>query len=380
MTLRTLALLLGLQAVALLGACSPDFAPASAIDKLHLLAVQAEPPEIAPSPEHGATADAPDRAHLSALVADPRHLADPTWRSSVVYLACTPRPDDSSTNPCLRFEALGDLAALIAESGAAAGACESLGAEFGTGVVGGVTFAGIEECDGSGCRPPFGLPAPTYVLPPDLRLEGLPAGAGARANGVVVVVVALTLDAPPEDLLVAGLADPCVAAQQLLARLQQRSSEGLISIKRLTVRGPDATDEPNRNPAIPGITANGTALPDPSLDYFAARSDVSLLPLLPVGADGEPLPPERFLQSYTKRDGSGLAIRIDTEQWVYSWYSTAGTLKELHTKKLDAAETWTAPGDAQHPIPTDGRLRLYAVVRDQRGGVAWTMRETRVAP
>ena len=85
-------------AVLALAACGPDFDPGSRVEKLRVLGVQAEPPEIAPAPASG-TPVAPDRAALTSLVLRADFAADPGRETSVVYLACVPTPGDPAPSP-----------------------------------------------------------------------------------------------------------------------------------------------------------------------------------------------------------------------------------------------------------------------------------------
>jgi hypothetical protein len=91
---------------------------------------------------------------------------------------------------------------------------------------------------------------------------------------------------------------------------------------------------------------------------------LSLTPVLPSGDAGAPEP-------YTKLDAMGAPIAPAVEEWVYSWFGTAGELEDLHTR--GGTEAWTVSGGA-------GPARLVAVVRDLRGGVAWVVRDVVVGP
>lgn len=383
-----------------LAACSPEFSRSDKIDKLHLLALQAEPPEISPAASPNDPPSAwprpADRAQLTSLVANQIHLAEPTHRSTVVYFACTPRPGDAGGNPCLSFENLTDpseMAAAGRAQGTDPGACAggqqgSDPALLGVGVVGAISLSGIEECDAAGCRPArlrmdandpdstIAMPAPTYVLPKEFCFDVFAARAPERINGLVVTILAFVVDAPPEQLI-PSIADPCTAAQQFFAKLNSlpEGQTRVTATKRILVRGPEATDAPNVNPSIPGIAAAGEPLSETDATTLQASKDIDLLPLLPVDCDGKALTPDEYLQSYTKHDADGALLETKTESWSYSWFTTAGTLKKAHTLKSDVVETWTTPGSADEPIPANGRVRLYAVVRDLRGGIAWTVRD-----
>jgi hypothetical protein len=346
---------LALASLAPLAACGDQFDPASRVDDLRVLGVRAEPPEIA-TPDIGAAFGVPDRTALSALVADPAQLADPGRAASVVYLACTDDPLDPEGGACTSFESFRDVPAL-------ARAARPPGEVFGRGEVGAVTFSGLEGCvHGEPCVPPTALAPPAYVLPPDLRLDFLPAGMPQRVVGIEVVVIAVAVAAAPEELLAAG---PAGVPERLAELLPSR--EHVVAVKRLAVRGPDATDEPNLNPVVGGIAADGVELPAAVEEgpVFAPGAGLSLTAVLPAGA-------EALFQPFTDYDAFGRPIAPAVEEWVYSFFATAGDLDRVHTRSTGEKNRYTAP-DA-------GEALLYLVVRDHRGGADWTVRRIRVGP
>lgn len=407
--MRTLALS-AVLAVSLAG-CGEQFKPASYVDKLRLLAIRAEAPEIAPlargtdgTPlEPQPDGRAPDRTAFTSLVADPQQLGDPAREAVVVYLACTPEPGNLDAGLCNLVETYADpaqLPALLAEGG---GTCGGGGggtgapAEFGEGLIGGITFAGLEACDHEqGCRPAevsvdgaaVALPPPTYVLPASFTLDALPAGHPQRTLGVQVVVIAIVVSATPDELVEgADPTDDCAFADRVssnLARLLE-SRERLTAIKRVQVRGPDVTDPVNVNPEIPGFAANGTVLPlelpdpVPAEARFRPGQVSTLLPQLPTGDDGQPLPADALYQPFTRYDADGAFFRNERESWLWSWFATGGEFEKERTRAPDQAQEWTAPGaDPDFPVPESRRVFLYSVVRDARGGIAWAKREVRI--
>jgi len=362
-----------LAAAALLAACSPTFDPASRIEKLRVLAVRAEPPDLAPA-SYGVASDV---ASLGALVAHPGFVSDPSRRAVVLHLACTPTPGDPSPTPCTLTETLADPAALLAGADLAA-AC----AAPGLGAPGAVTFAGVESCGLSGCEPvsvlldpsdtasAVAFPSPAYALPTGFDLALLPPGLPERVIGVEVVVLALALDAGPAALAPGQpVADACAALAAALARFRAEwpAREHVAAIKRIRVRGPDALSPPNRNPVASGIALGGATLPAPGTAPAAVApgSEADLAPVFP----GDPAP---LHERYVECDAAGFPIETKTEEWVYSWFTTAGDLEDLHTRDGGDPERFTAP--------TSGRAVLYAVARDLRGGVAWASGTVEVAP
>ncbi|HYG70612.1 MAG TPA: hypothetical protein VD838_23260, partial [Anaeromyxobacteraceae bacterium] len=236
-------------ALATLAGCAPDFDPASEVTKLRVLAVRAEPPELAPPPAAGAPI-APDAAALGALVAHPAFVLDGARRVTVVHLACTPDAGDPRPSACASLESLDDPRALLPEADLAL-AC----ADPGRGRVGAITVAGVEACGRSGCAPVevrrdpgdpsslVALPGPAYRLPGDLGLGALPAGAPARTLGLEIVTLALALDVHPDHLAPGEqVADACAALAAFGARFAEAwdVSPHVATLKRLRVRGPDA--------------------------------------------------------------------------------------------------------------------------------------------
>lgn len=351
-----------------LAACTPEFDPASRVEKLRVLAVQADPPEIAPAPLSGTPA-APDRATLTSLVVRADFAAAPGRETTVVYLACVPTPGDPAPSPCVLLDGLGDPAVVL---GAAARRSCGAAAPAGTPVV---AFAGVEVCRAPAapswrtCGPAatsggLALPSPQLALPPGFGFDALPPGAPERILGVQAVVLAFALDATPDELAAGtGACPEEVLATRLAALWAER--DHVLAVKRVSIRGPEAPDPPNENPAVEGIAAGGVPL-DPTAPASLPAPSVVLAPIPPATADA-------LHQPYTELDAAGAVVRTAREEWVYSWFGTAGEVKDLHTRD-GGAEEWDLSSAAAGPA------LVAAVVRDLRGGVAWTWAEVTIAP
>lgn len=340
-----------LAAAVALAACSPEFDPASRIEKLRLVAIQAEPPEIDPA----------GVATLTSLVLRADFAMDPSRTTTVVHLACVPIPGDPTPTPCVQLANLRDPAAAIGE-GARQGCADGAGGESAPWPP--ILLAGIEACAGDRCGPaPSGDAA---RLPARLAVPSgfaFPASGPERVLGVQAVDLAFALDATPDEL-VAGLGTACPAADVAanLARLWGQR-EHVLATKRVVIRGPEApAGEWNHNPAVAGILAGGAPL-DPGAATIITPGETRLAPELPAGPAGEP-------EIYTSLDAAGAPIETAAEEWVYSWFTTAGDLEDLHTRG-DATERWTS-GEVRGPV------RLVVVARDLRGGTAWAVRDVEV--
>ncbi len=355
-------------ALVALAACTPDFDPASRVEKLRVLAVQAEPPEIAPPPASGAPA-APDRAALTSFVLRADFATAPGRETTVLYLACVPAPGDPTPSPCVLFAQLSDPAAVLAAAASAACAAPAHGQAAP------IAFAGVEVCQAPDAGSPVPwktcgvatvrsvpLPAPELAVPAGYGFDALPPGAPERILGVQAVVLAFAIDATPDELATGPGACPAeLVARRLAALWGER--EHVLSTKRVSIRGPDAPDPPNVNPALDGVAADGAVL-DPGAASGLPRGAVALAPVLPAAADHQP---------YTELDATGAPIRSRVEEWIYSWFGTTGEMDDLHTRD-GGVEQWDLAAAAGGPAV------VAAVVRDLRGGVAWRWAEVTIAP
>jgi hypothetical protein len=349
---RTRSIALATAAAALaLAACTPEFDPASHVDGLRVLAIRAAPAEIDPA---GA-------ATLESLVLRGDFARDPSRQTTIVHLACVPVPGDAAPTPCVSLANLQDPAATIAAG--VRRSCEGAGAGAPWPPV---TLAGLESCAGAACGPAEVGGAP---LPP-ARLEvpagfAFPAAGPERILGVQAVVLAFALDATPDEL-VAGSGTTCPAGDVAanLARLWP-AREHVLATKRVVIRGPEAPDAPNRNPAVDGISTGGLPF-DPTGPTTLAPGVRSLSPVAAPGPDGQP-------EVFHELDASGATIEVKAEEWTYSWFSTVGELKDLHTHGAETEE-WTAS------VAPGTRAKVAVVVRDLRGGTGWAVREVVFGP
>ena len=354
-----------------LAACTPDFDPASKVDRLRVLAIRADPPEIEPPPAAGPAA-APDRAALTSFVLRGDSTSDPGHRTTVLYLACTPAPGDPTSSPCAAYAGLRDPSALVAEAMRA-----GCGASGG-GSPAAIGFAGIEVCQAGACGPatvsvggaPVALPPPELAIPPGYGFDGLPPGSPERILGVQAQVVAFALDATPEELA-AGPGSGCPYADigERMAQLWP-AREHVLATKTVRIRGPEALDPPNRNPAVDGIAAGGTPLASGSPVSSLSAGTWQLRPVLSPEAVA-------LQETYTRLDAAGTPVERAPEEWVYSWFATAGEIHDLHTREPKPDDWKVREGDAG---ASGARALVAAVVRDLRGGTAWVLREVVVGP
>jgi hypothetical protein len=114
--------------------------------------------------------------------------------------------------------------------------------------------------------------------------------------------------------------------------------EHVLVTKRVQIRGPEAPDAPNQNPVLDGIAADGSPIAEDAPPQIATGKRL-LTPVLPADADAVRV-------TYTKLDAAGQPLESAREDWVYSWFSTAGDLEDLHTRDPEAEEWTIAASDA----------------------------------
>lgn len=330
---RPAAALLGLL---LLGGCPlgdelypkpEDLTPDWKVDKLRVLGIRAEPPEIAPG----------ESARFEALVVDPDGQAGFT-----VWVACELEDDIGIGCPLdvdFDFESFDLQAAQDA------------------GLIGFEPFL-----------------APVYTAPADILdgLETCAADDGIYVLGQVSILpdeILPTEDPPPDD---GSLPTEPVEGPGDAGDLG--SGEGgddtpfdfnqvEVGVKRLVV---SSNAEPNANPAIAYFTLDGQTIPagavievDPGETY-----DVGVVP--------EPDSAQTY--TYAPCDGEP---ELRTEEPYVAWFTDSGRMVEQVTLWGFLEATWVAP-EADGDDPLEGTW--WAVMRDRRGGMAWAEQRWRVRP
>jgi hypothetical protein len=124
---------------------------------------------------------------------------------------------------------------------------------------------------------------------------------------------------------------------------------------------------PNLNPASPSVAVSraGAVVAEGEAASMGTRLDVSV-----SWRDED-------AETYVYFDRTSQVLTTKREWMRVSWFASAGTFEVDHNGRDegDAATTlangWTAPAGA-------GVVHFWVVLRDARGGVAWTTRDVRV--
>jgi hypothetical protein len=324
--------------------CSNDLPAASFIEKLRVLAVRANPPEVAPG----------EWTSLDVLAVEPRvqqldgGAAQPL---SAVWLACTLPEGAATVTPC------------------------GVGGGLGSG--GGATLSPPSCTDEPG--------APLCVIGTDLATKYMP-GPGAL-GGKASMQTLITVAVADTD----GGAIGCLLDIANNNGLPTNPDHCVVALKRLQVSDPmQRTGDANHNPELADFTAKS-----PAGDYTANLLDGSGVFLLAAkkDADAWEVAANRADDAAEhKPDGNYEALTV-------SWFTSSGHLDGGRSLYLPpnctdpaacadqlpesgASTTWYAPAQAEAAGTLDagGVADFYAVIRDDRGGVGWRAGTLRRAP
>ena len=299
---------------ALLAGCNDNLPIASFVDKLRVLAIQASPAEVAPG----------EVARLSPLV------VGGTGALSALWLACRTDPTAPSTHPC-----------------------------------------GIDELDGSALPDACGAQAngATCALDDQLYTTVTAAGSLVGSDGTGQLLVTLVV----ADT---GSAADCYLGTLKNSGLPTEPDHCVIAYKRVSL----ATTPTNHNPEIAGFTFTEKGGAVQSLLTGEATASLSSSTkhrttdtLGMVRADDA---------AEVEADGS-------YENLALSWFTDAGAIDggrssfdppscgsqtqcAMKEPLTSATTDWKAPtADERTTQAPDGRVRFWAVLRDDRGGVGW---------
>jgi hypothetical protein len=202
----------------------------------------------------------------------------------------------------------------------------------------------------------LGDPAGLRVDIPVDVLSGLPEQARAGA-----AVGAMLLACPGEfgEGHTAGLPARCLAADRQLPLDQFE-----VGLKRIFIREHDR----NRNPTITRLSWDGEDWPEdriPEVDACPAEADdIDDCP----NASRHAITLESSApESGTDELGAGFA-----EQQIVHYYTTGGWFEHEVRVASAATNAWAAQSGPAQPFS------LWLVLRDDRGGVSWTIRQVRL--
>jgi hypothetical protein len=334
-----------LAALVLAGGCGNDLPAANFIDKLRVLAVQAEPPEVTPG----------QSTALDVLAVEPLvQQLDGAAPSALSYLwlACNIPPGASEQLPC--------------------------GLSLGQRVTGALP---------PDCRSEPG--ASLCVIGTDRTGSYVPAASQLNTNGTGQVLLTVVVADTPEGAI------GCLTGAANNNAQPTNPDHCVLSLKRLAVSDPNrrlsdgsSAPPPNRNPALNDFTLDEqgayVSLTDGTGTYaIAPTKDAKSFPLAVARSEDASEMAARF------DPADGRFLGYEYESLTVAWFITAGKLSGGRSAfKPDGCSTQTdCPQKAPGPIvsvkwtpptaemagkfTTDGTAQFYAVIRDDRGGVSW---------
>jgi hypothetical protein len=292
-------------ALLLFTGCGPQLAPETLVTGLRVLAITAEPPEIAPG---GSTA-------LSILEMDPSR---PGGATTVLWVGCDPDPFDLGRGAC------NDTSALLMPTSFSM---------FPPGV----------KILGFGTKASYSTDAALF--------SPLMADDPIRQNGTVGQVLAV---------VIGEMIDPTSTDEQLRALFQRIETQEVKTVMALTRVTVSEKTTRNQNPHLDGLSIDGVALPGGATVQVEAGQAVKLHV---QGGDAE---------TYTLIYPDG--PMSFTETLVGAWYSSGGRFDQARFD-LGTDVVFTAPGSAdlpEDPVPDKRTGTMWLVLRDERGGEAFT--------
>ncbi len=344
----------------LLGGCLSDFDPPSKLDRLRILAIRAEPPEIAPF----------QSTTLDALVWVPgdgddgpvwgTDLAEVTysWRACFLASASFQGAGMVAGGPTSCFDVdraytMEELAGLESPDSLD---LESVALDLGHGPT--ATFMAFDLPD---------MPGPEslcFLLPEDQRKE-----QGGRELWVAGLRVAISLRVEARGEVEIGTKRLVVRPRP--AMIPEARQGRPFRTPNLCLGGGQDLCAANVNPEPPTLTAPNREWDPKDPLGIEQGGKVRLLPDAPGGSD---------LQAYVAMASCGEQVgdqelmatggeyaRVETR--FYSWFASVGEVlrdrSHLGDEPGDRDSGWEAPDE-----PASGDL--FVVARDGRGGVSWT--------
>lgn len=339
----SLPLAFALACAAASGACGEELERVSEVTRFRLLAVQADPPEVAPG----------ESLRLRMLTADPTGGGRRVVGGGVVVpglITPTGSPDTGSLPPVFFELPFTDANHL-----------------------GVVSFPGQ-------------LGIPEYTVEAGVQVPVAPPGEPLVMTAILVVCAGDGFDEALAYGALAGLAEApgeggdfelpvdaiCTAAGAEAGITAFKTFDVVTCDPATSSLACDGEYEPNRNPELASLSLGGEPI-------------ASGLPGLCFGCDvedgcREPLDLRALLDSGSfQRYERALASNLDETEVVYertyiSWFATGGSFDEDRSGNASTLDEPRAddPFEASWtPPPEGGDFTLWAVVHDVRGGISW---------
>jgi len=364
-----------LVAAVVVAGCSSDLPSSSHIDKLRVLAVRAEPPEVAPG----------QVTTLDALVVEPivpqvDDLGPPNG-PSYYWLACSIPPGAAEELPC--------------------------GVDPSNPLPG--TPLDAQTCMSAASLLPDCATAPTAAFcrlseTPTAQLKPDSSRTGSDGTGQLLVTMVVSDQQSALECLCNVIAQ---GGEVVTAGGDTRAADHcVLAVKRLAISDPNRTlgankvapPAPNKNPTITNLFyVDGAGMNVPLLgagsgftiapDGFSARLTLAAT----RSADAAELEPQLDSNGKPKLDDGGNLAPLQVEALTVAWFLTGGSIEGGRSAWIpegcltqadcptampisEAVTKWNPPTQlqlTQTSTASDPRVNFWAVIRDDRGGVGW---------
>ncbi len=308
---------LTLAAALLASACLDPWRPVTFVEGLRVLALRAEPPDLAPG----------QAAVLSAVVVDP---TDADRTNTLIWFACDPDPTNLDQPACAQYATLE-----VAQSGDFAQEALPEGVRI------------------LGMTPPPGVFFPIGYQAPADTFAKVPADDPKRTRGALAIVLMMSIAAPPPE----SWPPTEEELRALLDKVKNKEVASLVTIKRIRV-----TEDPARNvnPVLAGVRIGSeTWRGEPS--HPAKVKPGAAYPLVALAGEGS-------AETYATTDVDGNPVE-KTETLLTSWFTTFGNFDEVRVvADKEDAQKIHLPWHFE-AMPADRKATMWVVLRDGRGGV-----------
>lgn len=298
-----------LSSLLLFTGCGVQFTPETLINSLRVMAVHAEPPEVAPT----------ETTRLEVLYSDPSRIGLP---NTIIWVGCEPDPLDMNRSAC------NDASILIKPS---------LITEYPPGL----TLLGFGPRAMYATKPnPFGMLAPEDPI---------------RKNGSVAVVMSIVVG---ENVDVSAMGDELNA---VFRRIENKETPAAIALTRVLVS--EKTEGRNQNPTISNLTFDGENLP------IGARLQVNAGQKVTLGV----AVPESAREVYFEQQPSGPVEKREVVVGAWYSIGGRFSQERFDVSASDTTIFTApgSPEFPEDPVPERRSGQLWLVVRDNRGAQAW---------
>lgn len=289
-------------------ACGVQFTPETLVNALRIMAVSAEPPEVAPG----------EPTTLSVLFGDPQRVGQP---NTIIWVGCEPDPLDRSRTAC------NDASVLIKPSTI-------------TNYPEGLKLLGFSKTATYSATPGV-----FDVLPPDDLI---------RKNGSIGQVIAIVI---AEEVPVTLMGDEL---KNVFERIEKKELPTAIALTRIVV---SQKEQKNKNPVISTLTFDGAPLP------VGARLQVKAGQKVSLGVEVPESSRETFVEY---REAGPVEKRETVVGAWYSSGGRFSQERFDVTDSTPTVFTAPGSAEfPEDPVPEKRTGQLWLVVRDNRGAQAY---------